>query len=226
MRPFKYTLGLHAAGAAAGIAAAQAGTAGVPLTLTATPVVNDVPRTVVITSVGDETGNRFAIEGSGPKGNSIIESVTGANAGTVETQNVFATVTAITPEVDTAANVSAGTSSNVPTPWIPLDHVHPDSPAQISLQAPVGVLGLSAAVEITMDSLAYQGSGVHHGSKFDIAFPDVLALAPDTPITLAAAGETVAALPMPVTAVRVLNTGPLTAGELNVRIVQGHGDLV
>ena len=231
MRPIKYTLGIHTGTDADAIALAQAGTANTPLTLVGVgggvndPFIQDVPRTVTITSVGNETGNRFSIRGKGTKGNEIFDSVVGANAGVAESVHVFSEIISITPEVDTAANVSAGQIATVPSPWIPLDYVIADGPVAVSLFAPAGVAGLNATVELAQDQLGYsvEKHSNHHGSVFDIAHPALEPLAPVTAITINAAGDTAEQLlPAPATAVRFVNTGPITAGELVMRIVQGH----
>lgn len=230
MRPFKYTLGIHTGAATAAIAALQAGTSGVPLTLVGVtggvndPFVQDVSRTVTITSAGNESGNRFSIRGIGTKGNEVYDSVVGANIGLAESVMVFSKIISITPEFDTAANVSAGQSATVPSPWIPLDSFADDSPVAVSLFAPVGVLGLNASVVLGLDQLGYsdQKHSNHHGSVFDIVHPAIEQLDPVTAIALAAAGDVAEnLLPSPATALRLVNVGPITVGSVTMRVVQG-----
>ena len=72
-------------------------------------------RTVSLTSANDNSGVNFTITGS-RYGNPIIETIAGPNADTVETVNVFDTITSIT--ADAAVNgVSAGTGTTGATNW-------------------------------------------------------------------------------------------------------------
>ncbi len=173
------------------------------------------------------TGNRYSIIGTGTKGNVVYDTISGGALGvSVESVQVFASIISVTPEFSTGGDVSVDTLSVIPSPWIPLDHVLNDAPVAVSLFAPVGAAGISVAVELTQDNLSYgtDKHHQHHGSVFDIVHPALESLVPVTAITLAAAGNTAEnLLPAPATAVRFVNTGPLTAGEIVMRVVQGHG---
>lgn len=221
MRPRIYEIGQYAAADADAIAVAQAVTAGVPMTLTSSPYISDVPRTVQITSAADESDNRFSIRGKGVKGNEIYDTVTGANAGTAESRLVFAQVLSITPEIDGSGNVEAGTVDVVPTPWFPLDYVLTDFSVGILLEL-VGTVAAGATLEATMDQLGYNDRdpirGGHHGSVFDIVSPieniediteEILGSASIGTDTLESG-----LLTRPVTAIRALSNEALDADEL------------
>lgn len=238
MRPITYTLNPYLAADVNAVVVAQLGLAGVPLTLVgvgggpADPFILDVPRTIELLTVGSQVGNNFLIRGAGTKGNEIYESMPGPGAvSTQESELVFSRIYSITPQFDTVTNVTFGIISDVPSPWFPLDYIADDAPASVALFAPAGSAGVSAAVQITMDQLGYNNAdprrGGWHGSLFDIVPPTLEPLDPATAITLAAAGNDAAQLvPNPVTAVRFLNTGQLTAGSVTIKIVQGVRNVV
>lgn len=229
MRPIKYELGAYAAGAAAAIAAAQAVTAGTPMTLVGgSPFVNDVPRTVLLTFVGDETGNRFSIRGSGPKGNEIYDTVDGTVT-TGESRAIFASVVSITPEADGAGNVSAGTVTVVPSPWFTLDSFVLDFRVGLRLSVPTVVA--VPTVEVSQVQLGYNDAiperGVHHGSVFDIKLPidpavDVDDISSEFAPAIASGVDSRLELTQPETVVRFLSNEILTGAEiLRMDILQG-----
>lgn len=229
MRPRIYEIGQYAGADTAAIAALQTVTAGTPMTLTSSPYVADVPRTVSITSAADESGNRFSIRGKGPKGNEIYDTVTGANAGTAESTKVFSEVLSITPEVDGSGNVSAGIVDVVPTPWFPVEYAYQDISIGILLEV-VGTVTAGATLEATMDQLGYNDRspirGGHHGTVFDIVSPisnieditnEILGAADvgsDTRLT--------GAVTRPITAIRAKSNEALGADELvRFQLIQG-----
>lgn len=109
------TLTLPAA-VTAGIAASQSGTAGTPLTLSGSLVTAGVanlvvPRRVIITSGGNDSGITFAIVGTDRYGRPQTEVLTGANIGAAQTTHDFLTVTSETPSGNTAGTVTSGTNA-------------------------------------------------------------------------------------------------------------------
>lgn len=109
------TIGSLAAAAATGIAAAQAGTANTPLTLsgslvTAGVATMDVARRVIVTSGGNDTGITFKIVGTDRYGRPQTEILTGASGAAAQTAHDFLTVTSITPSGNVATTASAGTN--------------------------------------------------------------------------------------------------------------------
>ena len=77
----------------------------------------DVPRRVLITSAGNDSGITFTITGTGANGLSLVETITGGNAVAVFTNHDFATVTKISGSGATASTITVGTNgvgSSVP----------------------------------------------------------------------------------------------------------------
>lgn len=115
--PYQKTLTLSLVAAVAnGVALSQAGTAATALTLNGSLVTGgvakfDVPRRIGITSAGNDSAINFTIVGTNYSGNKQTEVLAGANIGTAQTVRDFATVTSITPSGNTAANITAGTTS-------------------------------------------------------------------------------------------------------------------
>jgi hypothetical protein len=72
-------------------------------------------RTVSLTSAGDNSGVNFTITGS-RYSHPIVETIAGPNADTVETVNVFDTITSISVDGAVTA-VSAGTGTTGATDW-------------------------------------------------------------------------------------------------------------
>lgn len=108
-----------AASAATGIATAQAGTAGLNLTLNGSLVTGGVAtldsggaaRRVIITSVSDESTHTFLITGTDRYGRVQSETLTGAAAlGVAQSVKDYLTVTAIKSNSTTTGNVTAGTN--------------------------------------------------------------------------------------------------------------------
>jgi len=77
----------------------------------------DVPRNVVITSVGDDSGITFDVTGTDAYGVTVVETITGANAGAAAGAKAFKTVTQIMPSGASAGNVSAGTGDVLGLPY-------------------------------------------------------------------------------------------------------------
>jgi len=127
MRPVILTKTL-VAGSATAIAASQspgAGAIAINGSLAAGGVATlDTQRRVLLTSGGNDSGIAFTVFGTNQAGASIQETVTGGNAGAVETNQDFLTITAITHTGSVASTFSAGTTSGTgqsqvagSTPW-------------------------------------------------------------------------------------------------------------
>ncbi len=91
----------------ASITAAAGGTIGGALASGGVAVF-DVPRNVVVTSAGDETGTVFTITGTDEYGNVLVEDITGANAGAAAGKKAFKTVTAVDVDGDSTSTVTVG----------------------------------------------------------------------------------------------------------------------
>jgi hypothetical protein len=119
MRPISVTLGPYAAGVATSVATAQTLTGSPPLSFAINGTLAsggaatlDNPRQVLITSAGNDSGVFFTVSGTGPSG-PMSETVRGANAGAVLTNNLFKTVYAVSASNSTSS-VTIGTAS---APW-------------------------------------------------------------------------------------------------------------
>ena len=69
-------------------------------------VANTSAQTVSITSSGDDSGISFTVVGTNALGEALTESVTGANAGSATSTNLFSTISSITAVGDPAGTVS------------------------------------------------------------------------------------------------------------------------
>ena len=98
-------------------AAAAVGGAGA-LTLLQTTL--DVPRNIIITNAGDDTGDTYVVLGADEYGVAVSETITGANAGVAAGVKAFKTITSITASGASAGNVSIGFGDVLGLPiWIP-----------------------------------------------------------------------------------------------------------
>ena len=147
MRLLSETVGPLASANAAIIAASQAGTANVALTLTASPYTLDNFRRVIITSAGNDTGIHFTIVGTNSSGMPVTEAVTGASGGAAQSYYDWLTITSITPSGNTAGNVTVGTNGVASTRPMMLD-TYGFAPTSIQ----VDVTGtVNATVQQTLD---------------------------------------------------------------------------
>jgi hypothetical protein len=144
------TVGIAAANAA-GIAANATPAAGAAFTLTASPVVLDQARRVIITSAGNDSTRTFTITGTNRSGNIISETITGGNIAAVSTVNDFKTVSAVVnngPGAVAATGATVGTSGVASTQWFNID----GNADPISISVDVIVSGtINYSVEYTYD---------------------------------------------------------------------------
>lgn len=131
-RAIVQTVALTTAATANGIALAQTPAGAGALTLNGALVsggvatLDTVGRTVVIASVGDDSGRTFTITGTGPSaGNPAVNvaqtsTVKGANAGIAIVPLNFVTVTGVSINGAGAGNITVGITGGS-GPWIPWD---------------------------------------------------------------------------------------------------------
>jgi hypothetical protein len=100
-----------------GLALAQTPAGAGALTLTAATTLSPA-RKVSIYSGSNIAARVFTVTGTDRKGNAITDTVTGVNNSTVSTTKVFATVTSITVDAGTGADVEAGWTAVSYTSWI------------------------------------------------------------------------------------------------------------
>lgn len=73
----------------------------------------DIPRHVSIASVGDDSGRTFTITGTDHLGDTITDTVTGANASSAFSAKNFKTVTGVSVDNATAAAVTVGSADQL-----------------------------------------------------------------------------------------------------------------
>lgn len=76
---------------------------------------------VTITSVGNDSGVVFTVTGTDQDGQTISATVAGANAGTATVGGYWSTVTAVSSDGATAADITVGITTASSSPTIPLD---------------------------------------------------------------------------------------------------------
>jgi hypothetical protein len=183
-----------------GLAAAQAPSAGVALTLEAAAADLDPPREVAIYSAADLSAISFVVVGLDRNGQAVTETIVGpAAAATVVGQLVYSVVTSITPDGTDAGDVEAGWVARTTTPWVICGlHTGYDvlSAARVSVIDLVGAG--DGSVEITYDYPGGYVNGVIRG---------------DTPAVPPRVDETIAVTPLtPVTAQGIMCRFVLTSG--------------
>lgn len=115
MRASAITKTLVAASANAIAASQSLGAAGF-LTLTASPVVLDTQRRIILTSAGNDAGLTWTVIGTAEGGQAIKDVFAGAN-GVAQSNLNFLTITSIFGSGATASTVTAGTNGVGSSPW-------------------------------------------------------------------------------------------------------------
>src|ERR1700732_3622707 len=106
------------------VSAASAVATGVPFVLALKTL--DIQRRIAFTCAANESANTFTIVGTNQAGNTIMDSVTGPNASTTQSNLDFKTLVSITPLNQTGGTVSIGTNSTGASLWqIVNTHVSP-----------------------------------------------------------------------------------------------------
>lgn len=130
MQAIQVTVGPIASASANNICLSQTPNAGA-LNLNGSTVASgvailDVQRRVLITTSGDESANSFTITGTNWSGNTISQTIAGANVGTSATTISFKTVTSVTIANNAAAAVTVGTNGVADSPWVRFDDFGPN----------------------------------------------------------------------------------------------------
>jgi hypothetical protein len=151
MRPVTTTVGPLATASATNIRTASAVGAAGAMTLNGTLVsagssvangsivpagtaVLDMPRRVIFTSSGNDTGITFTVTGTDNAGNAQTEVVTGSNASTASTVLSYKTFAPPVASGAAAGTVSIGTNGVAASPWVRLDNW---APGGVAIQATV-----------------------------------------------------------------------------------------
>ena len=112
----------------------------------------DMPRRLIITSAGNDSGMNFAITGTDWNGNQATETLTGGNAAAVQSLYDYSTVTSIVASAATASTVTVGTNGVASSRPVRLDSYAPSPTAfQVSVTGTINYtvqqsLDLPAAV--------------------------------------------------------------------------------
>lgn len=198
MRPFEITRQLDAASADAIANSQTPGGAG-NLTLTASPVVLDAQRKVLITTTDDETGITFTITGTDESGNTISEVVTGVDNSTVSSVLDYKTVSQIAVSGAAADALTVGTSGVGASPPATLDRYL--TPFQVSLG-----LAITGTVSVTVQFTLDPNVDTELGPFVWHDHTDLAAVAADDYGTLV----------LPVTAIRLLTNSGTGAAVMQV----------
>lgn len=143
MRPQTISRTLAAADADAIATTQTPGGAG-PLTLTATPVVLDVQRKVLITPAGADAARTFTVTGRDGSGNEITEDVAGANNPATSSSVLdFLEIDSVVVDAATAAAIEVGTSAIGASVPVPLDYIQ--NPFSVGL-----FLEITGTVDVTV----------------------------------------------------------------------------
>ncbi|WP_262965172.1 filamentous hemagglutinin N-terminal domain-containing protein, partial [Methylobacter psychrophilus] len=96
----------------ANLAAAQTLGSSANLALTTAEIRLLTAKVIKITSIGNDAGLTFTVTGTAANGNVLVETLSGANAGSVTTTGLFKNITSIATSGATAGNVSVGLAAN------------------------------------------------------------------------------------------------------------------
>lgn len=174
MRPVVLTKALAAA-SANNICTSQSAAGAANLTINGSAAAGgiatlDTQRRVLITSGGNDSGITFTVFGTTQSGNAIQETVTGADVGTVATNQDFLTITQVSTSGATASNVTVGTNTVGSTPWVLADqHV---TPGNLSLGGLVVSGSVTYTAEYTYDDFLNLTTGAYATPQTpQIAYP-------------------------------------------------------
>ena len=198
-----------AAASSNAIATSQSGTAGTPLTLTATPVVIDtatatntaIGRRVVIAYTGTDTS--WTIVGTIDGTTNLVTDVAVGSGGSAQSNYDFVTVSSITPAGNTTAT-TAGTNGVGSSPWAYWNW-RGDSPLNLGFAVEV----VSGSVNYTVQHTYDDPNALLGGATYPLAF--------NSPVATGLSATADGAYTTPIIATRVLiNSG---TGEIRVRFV-------
>jgi len=109
----------------------------------------DIPRHVGIYCAGDIATVTFTVTGTDRYDAAMTETITGVNATTVSRNKNFKTVTQVAADAAVGTNVEVGTTDELETAWIPMDHYKETQNVQYSVSSGAGV---TCAIEWTLDN--------------------------------------------------------------------------
>jgi hypothetical protein len=111
----------------------------------------DTQRRVLITSGGNDSGIKFTVTGTNDAGVPISETLAGANAGAVATQQDFLTVTQVAASGAVATTVEVGTNTTGSTRWwVPNYNI---TPFEVSAAFELLSGAVTASVEVCDESV-------------------------------------------------------------------------
>lgn len=165
-------------------------------------------RRIGIASVGNDSARTFTVTGTDPDGYALTEAVTGANAGTAESTEYFATVSSVTVDDDTAAAVAVGTVDELCSKTLPLDW-RADDAARLN----VDVTGtINYTIQETFDDVQRPGQ-LARSAYQNSQWIDITALASQT-------GDVTSETSRHATAFRIVVNSYSSGAELQVNRIQ------
>lgn len=138
--------------------AAASISAGGALTLLKTTL--DVPRNIIITSAGDDSGDTFTVTGTDQYGATVVETIAGANAGIASGVKAFKTVSGIVASGASAGTVKVGFGDVLGLPFFLGSAAHVLKELQDNAAATAGtaVAGLSPNTKSTATTADVRGT--------------------------------------------------------------------
>lgn len=120
----------------------------------------DVPRNVIITSAGNDSGITFDVVGTDVYGAAVKETITGANAGVAAGKKAFKSVTSVTASGAAAGNVKVGFGDVLGLPvYLPAGaHVLAELQDNAAASAGTKVAGLAVTTKSTATTADVRGT--------------------------------------------------------------------
>ena len=184
----------------------------------------DIPRQVVITPAGDDSGRIFVVEGTNRKDNYQVEAIVGGNATATQTVQAFKTITKVRSDGNTASTVEVGTGTKVNSNWLPLDYYALPFEVALALQVSLAT-SPDFTVELTLSNILRRkgnlDADVDVRDDFDLIYPPFIVSDHDTlaNVTSNATGN----IDFPVRAVRLLSNTVFTVGTVSLEVIQASG---
>lgn len=155
----RVNFGAPVVSSATALRAAAAIGAGGAITLLTAGQTFDVPRNVIITSAGNDSGRTFVVTGLDDYGSTTVENITGANAGVAAGKKAFKSITSISIDAAAAGNVSIGFGDVLGLPvWTPATAILKETQDGAAATAGTLVAGLSVLTKSTATTADVRGT--------------------------------------------------------------------
>jgi hypothetical protein len=127
-------------------------------TLSSTPYVMSTPMQLTLTSSGNQSAISFVVHGTDATGASITETITGPNATTVYSTNVYATVTSVYSNASMTGTTSVGYSGAISFA-VPLK-INQVSGSTSNTGVSWSIVGINSGGTLTTETLTGAGIGL------------------------------------------------------------------